>query len=108
MCVCVRVNSLVSVGTVVNFRTREFVFVILLNVKRCYMNLFIFDYLGPQLCFYSSCIYMFPDYSNDFCITLTDFSGVQSISIDSSWFQQLGQLARGNGGSACGGGAGPG
>ena len=61
------------------------------------MKLFIFDYLGPQLCFYSSCIYMFPDYSNDFCITLTDFSGVQSISIDSSWFEQLGQPAGGVG-----------
>ena len=72
-------------------------FVILLNVKRCYVKLFIFDCLGPQLCFYSSCIYIFPDYSDDFCITLTDFSGVQSISIDSSWFQQLGQLPRGNG-----------
>ena len=32
-----------------------------------------------------------------FCITLTDFSGVQSISIDSSWFEQLGQPAGGVG-----------
>ena len=72
------------------------------------MKLFVFDYLGPQSCFYSSCIHMFPDHSDDFCITLTDILGVQSISIDSSWFEQLGQLARGNGGSACGGGAGPG
>ena len=94
---CVRVNSLVSVCTVVNFRTREFVFVILLNVKRCYMKLFMFDFLGLQSCFYSSCIYMFPDHSDDFCITLTDFSGVQSISIDSSWFEQLGQPAGGVG-----------
>ena len=72
-------------------------FVILLNVKRCYMKLFIFDCLGLQSCFCSSCIYMFPDHSDDFCITLTDFSGVQSISIDSSWFEQLGQPAEGVG-----------
>ena len=40
---------------------------------------------------------MFPDYSDDFFITLTDFSGVQSISIDCSWFEQLGQPAEGVG-----------
>ena len=73
VCVCVRVNSLVSVGTVVNFRTSEFVFVILLNVKRCYMKLFMFDCLGLQSCFYSSCIHMFPDHSGTFGIALTDF-----------------------------------
>jgi hypothetical protein len=47
--------------------------VILLNVKRCYIKLLIFDCLGLQFCFYSNCIYVFPDYSDDFCITLTDF-----------------------------------
>ena len=73
VCVCVRVNSLVSVGNVVNFRTREFVFVILFNVKRCYMKLFIFDFLGLQSCFFSSCIYMFSDHSDDLRILFTAF-----------------------------------
>ena len=50
VCVCVRVNGSVSVGTVVNFKTRSFVFVILPNVKRCYIKLFMFDCLGFQSC----------------------------------------------------------
>ena len=37
------------------------------------MKLFMFDFLGLQSCFYSSCIYMFPDHSDNFGIALTDF-----------------------------------